>query len=269
MYYVYKITNKINNKCYIGLTKHPEKRWNEHIKKAFCKSDTYNYLLQTEIREFGKENFAFIILHSNIMSKSDGLKLEQFEINKNNSTIDFGHGYNKDKRKVHNKPCAEVDIFGNIIKTFYSTHDAAEYYGDKKYFSKIACVCRGSVNSDNGKIFRYIDENGEIIDKVVSRRARRTKICSINVFDLNDIQYFESILAASVKSGCNRQSIQKCIYGNKRYTTVGKKIWRKIDNYNNIIDNDISIYAIHERYIKKYEENMGCFRPSSMSSGDT
>ena len=260
MYYVYKITNKINNKCYIGLTKHPEKRWNEHIKKSFYKSDTYNYLLQTEIREYGKENFTFIILHSNIINKKDGLILEQLEINNNNSTIDFGHGYNKDKRKVRNKPCAEVDIFGNIIKTFYSTHNAAEYYGDVSYFSKIACVCRGEVNSDNGKIFRYLDKNGKIINVNTNRRVRRIKVCAINALDLNDIQYFDSILTASLKTGCNRQSIQKCIYGSKRYTTVGNKIWRKIDDYNNIIINDISIYDIHERYLKKNEKHLDNIR---------
>lgn len=31
MFSVYKITNKINNKCYIGSTIRCEKRWREHI----------------------------------------------------------------------------------------------------------------------------------------------------------------------------------------------------------------------------------------------
>ena len=30
MYSVYKITNKINNKCYIGSSIRVEKRWNGH-----------------------------------------------------------------------------------------------------------------------------------------------------------------------------------------------------------------------------------------------
>lgn len=35
MYSVYKITNLINNKCYIGSSIRVEKRWREHQNTAF------------------------------------------------------------------------------------------------------------------------------------------------------------------------------------------------------------------------------------------
>lgn len=38
--YIYKITNLINNKCYIGqTTKSIEERWNQHKNDAFRKKD--------------------------------------------------------------------------------------------------------------------------------------------------------------------------------------------------------------------------------------
>lgn len=54
--YVYKITNKVNNKVYIGQSIRPiDERFNRHI------NDAVNYVLDTHfaraIRKYGKENF--------------------------------------------------------------------------------------------------------------------------------------------------------------------------------------------------------------------
>lgn len=53
--YIYKITNTINNKCYIGQTIRPiEKRWNDHIKD----SKKVNYVLYRAMRKHGVDNFS-------------------------------------------------------------------------------------------------------------------------------------------------------------------------------------------------------------------
>ena len=41
MAYIYKITNKLNNKIYIGKTEHinPEERWREHIGDIYKESN--------------------------------------------------------------------------------------------------------------------------------------------------------------------------------------------------------------------------------------
>ena len=54
IYYIYKITNKINNKIYIGFTsKNPSIRLTEHISAAKSPK-TY---LQKAIKKYGRENF--------------------------------------------------------------------------------------------------------------------------------------------------------------------------------------------------------------------
>lgn len=51
---IYKITNVVNNKIYIGQTIHTIKhRWNEHV----CKSKTENTYLYKSMRKYGVNNF--------------------------------------------------------------------------------------------------------------------------------------------------------------------------------------------------------------------
>ena len=61
MYYLYKITNLLNNKNYIGVTnRNPEERFAEH-KKPSSKS-----FIGKAIRSDGIENFSFEVLLTNI-----------------------------------------------------------------------------------------------------------------------------------------------------------------------------------------------------------
>ena len=62
--YIYKITNLINNKCYIGqTTKSIEERWNRHKRDAFNKEKyNYEYPLYRAFRKYGIENFSFEII---------------------------------------------------------------------------------------------------------------------------------------------------------------------------------------------------------------
>ena len=59
MGYIYKITNLVNQKSYIGLTTlTPKKRWEQHLQSANNpNSSSYNELFKKAIRKYGKENF--------------------------------------------------------------------------------------------------------------------------------------------------------------------------------------------------------------------
>lgn len=60
MTYIYKITNNVNNKSYIGLTKrNPKERWWEHCKPSRSKVSA----LTCAINKYGKENFTFKIIY--------------------------------------------------------------------------------------------------------------------------------------------------------------------------------------------------------------
>lgn len=56
--YIYKITNKINKKVYIGLTtKTIEERWKQHIITANGGGKDSNSIFKRAIRKYGKDNF--------------------------------------------------------------------------------------------------------------------------------------------------------------------------------------------------------------------
>lgn len=89
MGYIYKITNKISKKCYIGITKEdtPEKRWNAHIQTL-----KYNKgcpALKDAMKSYGIENFKFEVLI--ICFDDDLYKFETEYIKKYNSMVPNGY----------------------------------------------------------------------------------------------------------------------------------------------------------------------------------
>lgn len=65
MAYIYKITNILNNKVYIGQTiRNPSLRWNEHKSESLCPTSKHGYFyhLHCAIRKYGIESFVFEII---------------------------------------------------------------------------------------------------------------------------------------------------------------------------------------------------------------
>lgn len=93
MFSVYKITNLINNKVYIGSSNNPERRWREHKSNSQNKNSiTYNYPLYCAFRKYGIENFYFEIIATNFKTRFDMEEYEKQQIQKYQSDI---KGYNQ------------------------------------------------------------------------------------------------------------------------------------------------------------------------------
>lgn len=84
---IYKITNQVNNKCYIGQSICIEKRWKEHIYEA--EKGDKNYKLYLAIRKYGIDNFTFEVIEE--CSEKDLNEKEIFYIKKYDSYL---NGYN-------------------------------------------------------------------------------------------------------------------------------------------------------------------------------
>ena len=94
---IYKITNLINGKSYIGQSITIEKRIDEHYNEAFDpKDDEYNSLLHKAIRKYGKEQFYDEVLEECL--KEDLNTKEKYYISHYNTcVIKGGIGYNLDE----------------------------------------------------------------------------------------------------------------------------------------------------------------------------
>lgn len=61
MHYLYRITNKINGKVYIGQTNNPEYRWYQHCSYA-KKDNKHKQYIHHAMAKYGTENFEFEII---------------------------------------------------------------------------------------------------------------------------------------------------------------------------------------------------------------
>jgi group I intron endonuclease len=88
---IYKITNNVNGKCYIGQSINIHKRWSQHKNTTFNFNDPcYNYPLYRAIRKYGIDGFSFEIL---VECDVDMLnEQEKFYIEQYNSM--YPNGYN-------------------------------------------------------------------------------------------------------------------------------------------------------------------------------
>ena len=92
---IYKITNLVNNKCYIGQSVHIERRWIEHTQPS---ADS---IIAKAIRKYGKDNFKFEVLEEVDLADIEVLDdLEEMYIALNDSVVP--NGYNIMERSKGN-----------------------------------------------------------------------------------------------------------------------------------------------------------------------
>ena len=171
MYSLYKITNLLNNKIYIGVTnRNPEERFTEH-KKPSAKS-----FIGKAIQSDGVENFSFEILLTEIEDK-DISDLECEYIKKYNSLLP--NGYNADlggvkyhkhsdyikqiisekgKGNKNSKYVADVLMYdkqGNLLNRFQTAREAARYLGDESKNVGINYCLNNKQKTAYGYIWKY------------------------------------------------------------------------------------------------------------------
>lgn len=171
MYSLYKITNLLNNKNYIGVTnRNPEKRFAEH-KKPSSKS-----FISKAIQSDGIENFSFEVLLTNIEDNRIS-SLECEYIKKYNSLLP--NGYNADlggveyhkhsdyikqiisEKGMGNKNSKYVaDVFmydkqGNLLNRFQTAREAARYLGNESKNVGINYCLNGKQKTAYGYIWKY------------------------------------------------------------------------------------------------------------------
>lgn len=125
---IYKITNLINGKNYIGQSTNISRRWKDH--RNIANNDlTNNYPLYRAIRKYGLNNFQFSVLEE--CSPEELNKKEIYWIDYYNS---YKNGYNQTRGgegNLHPLKLSEKQVLEiyEKLKTSETMEDIAEEYG--------------------------------------------------------------------------------------------------------------------------------------------
>ena len=166
--YIYLITNKINDKKYVGQTVTTIKnRTRQHFGNYKSKR---KYAINLAIAKYGKDNFMVEEIDKisaqtktelqEILNKKEIFYIQEYH------SLASEYGYNLDKGgascSYFSKPIDVYDIDGNLIKTFDSINETARYY--EVGGNTVLNMCMGIQNRcmKHDVIFRY---KGEPFDK--------------------------------------------------------------------------------------------------------
>lgn len=232
-YSIYKITNTMNDKLYIGQTAFGiEKRFKEHTNKA--KSGNYNHRpLYSAMNKYGIENFN-IELIENGLSKEEANEREQYWISFYSTYND--NGYNAtiggDDGGTHSCTVYQIDMNTlKVIKKFESTREAARNYAKNGNNAPINKVCLGKSNSAYGFYWCY-ENNYEtfIKEKELTNKTKETKkVKKVEQYDLTTneiINTYDSAWLAENELNVTHGHIKRVCNGERKsYKGYG---WRYV-----------------------------------------
>lgn len=185
---IYLITNKINNKKYIGqTTKTLEERIKDYYKEYRYRSDCERPIIRA-MRKYGFDNFIFEIVENDIKSQKDLDIKEIYYIDLYKTQISNGIGYNlkfgglggkhaeETKIKIGNAQKGKLNhMYGKYGELNSKSKPIIELTTGKKYgsanlasidnkinFSHVCACARGERGSTGGLVFRYIENNNPI-----------------------------------------------------------------------------------------------------------
>lgn len=226
-----------------------ERRWRQHKEASINENNhAYNYPLMIDFRKYGIDNFSFEIIdkaekYEKIIQK------EQDWIIKENCVIPNGYNQTKQtdspmfdsviakkmsdtKRIKYGKKVCEINENNQILQIWNSIAEAGEETGLDRY--KISNVCNGIRLTTGNRIFRFINENNQIIEpddnntRLINNRIIKTSR-KVNAYDLegNFVQSFDSLQLAAQFCGGSSSTISKVCKGKRNKHK--NYIWRYAD----------------------------------------
>lgn len=200
---IYKWTNKVNGKKYIGQTIHPDKRYQQHKRGERADSQ----VIDRAILKYGPKNFDYTVLltiHANTREELRGL-LDEAEIaliRLEQSYYKTGLGYNM--------------TLGGMTRGSYTHTETTKL--------KLSRIMKGKKLSEAAK--RNIAEGHRglkftELHKTNLQKAHKADMKHVRQFTVNGvlIAEYDSIKAAERTTGINRGGISACINGKQQRTT--------------------------------------------------
>lgn len=243
---IYKITNKKNGDSYIGRSVNIEKRFQQHISNSFYKNGSaYNYPLQKAIREFGLDNFDFIIQEE---CEQEQLKEKELIHYHNNN-----HNYNQmipdnyDELYMSNsREVIQINSDMEIVEIYESINSAAK--SNNLNQPTINECCKGKRRSTGGFFWCYLEDYN---DNWAPMNLKKS-IYKIDIKNLSIINTYQSPQEIIDKYNIDKNHLSYCLNG-KLYA-VNNFIWVYTEDYDNWA-HDNKLKEIYNILLYIYENN--------------
>lgn len=171
--YIYKITNKINGKSYVGQSSSVFARWQQHVSRK-------ERLVGKEIKKYGLQNFIFEVLEITDNSQAterENYWINYYESNKNGYNLTnppSSQQENKEKsnfeeekisvppekvsRRSGKHPVVAFDIKTNEPILKFDSIGAANEFCNAVGTGNISAVCRGRGRTCYGYGWKYLED---------------------------------------------------------------------------------------------------------------
>lgn len=225
MGFIYKITNKLTKKCYIGETmkSNPELRWNEHKRKI--EKGIGCPALQDAVRKYGIDNFSFEILI--ICFDEDRYRFEIEYIKKYNSMAPNGYNLTKGGEgggfygKRHSENVRKT-ISQKCIRNYQNNPELGKQISEKNklLMNNIDIkdkITKAVLNTERCKTLK---------ENKLSFKDLKVKVLQLSL-DNTIIKQYNSIREAGEATGINANNISKVINYKKKST--GGFLWKRVE----------------------------------------
>lgn len=153
MFYIYRITNLINHKLYIGQTNDHLLRWSQHKSDAKYNSD--KQVITRAISKYKPENFVFDVI-ATCITQNDTDETETVLIKQYESHISTGKGYNVDMGGKSSPRTPEIcQKISEGLNKFYETHEGWNKGGNltQEWKDKVSKSHFGLPGANTGRTF--------------------------------------------------------------------------------------------------------------------
>lgn len=265
--YIYKITNIINNKIYIGQThiKNPIKRWADHFNDAYV--NHHDYFLYRALRKSGIENFTFQIIEKDIPIK-DLNEREMFFIKLFNSNdSEFGYNLTKGGQLSHSskynldqvlKVISDIKKYpektlSQIAKDNHMSRESVSdinngdtWFLDSEIYPIRKCVMKDFLSSDDVCEIKNMLRRGMSATEI-------SKIFNVSVTNITNINNGKIFKDKNQKYPIFKATNARCHLNINEITTVIYYLLNTNYNYNQISD----ILHIGRKTISNIDQGKG------------
>jgi hypothetical protein len=220
MAYIYSITNTINKKAYVGLTRkdNPTDRWKRHIKNA--SEDKLDYPIYLAMRKYGTHNFRFKILEE--CAEDKVAEREIHFIKELNTYGDAGYNATPGGEGWNNKELKSIGITsytmeGEKIKDYDSMTDASEDLN-----IKLTCISRVVSGKQCTASNLRFSKQGEEPVPIRTNKGARNKTAIYGYNKEGEYKEWDSMYQFAKDNGIGKNST-KGIYNSIRSDNSNKK----------------------------------------------